>query len=150
MNMSIVKFNKKRRPWFRDGIAPWFDTEDFFADDFFEKESNLPAMNVKENDKDFKIELAVPGFSKKDIKVTMENDLLHVFAEKSKDETEENESGYTRREFSYNEFDRKLKLPAIVNQDKAVKATYKDGILSLSLAKNQKLKEPPKKLIEIS
>lgn len=148
--MTLVKFNRRRRPWFGDGNNPWFDTENFFEDDFFTQESNLPAMNVKENDDNFEIELAVPGFSKEDIKVTMENDLLHVFAETSKDETVENESGYTRREFNYNEFDRKLKLPTNVNQEKEVKAAYKNGVLKLNLAKTQETKEPPKKVIEIS
>ena len=149
MNMSLVKFNRRRRPWFGNEMNPWFDTENFFADDFFTEESNLPAMNVKENDDNFEIELAVPGFSKEDIKVTMENDLLHVFAEKRKDETVENESGYTRREFNYNEFDRKLKLPTNVNQEKEVKAAYNNGVLTLNLEKSPEIKEPPKKVIEI-
>lgn len=147
--MSLVKFNS-RRPWFSDKITSWLDTDDFFSDDFFTKEMNMPAMNVKENDGDFEIELAVPGFSKKDIEVTMENDLLHICAKKSKEETEEDISGYTRREFNYNKFERKLRLPETVNQDKKVKAVYKDGILNLNLTKKEIVKEPPKKVIEIA
>jgi len=148
--MSLVKFNKRRRPWFTDGISSWLDTDDLFSDDFFVQERNLPAMNVKELENDFEVELAVPGFSKEDIEVTMENDMLRVSAQKSKEETEEDESGYTRREFNYNQFDRQLKLPATVNQDKKVKAVYKDGILKLNLTKKAEAKEPPKKVIEIS
>ncbi len=149
--MSLVKFNNRRRfPWLGDRITNWLDTDDFFSDDFFVKDRNLPAMNVKENTDNFEIELAVPGFSKKEIEVSLENDILHVCAEKSKEEVEENENGYTRKEFNYNSFDRKLKMPASVNQDKAIKATYINGLLTLKLEKSEAAIEAPKKVIEIS
>lgn len=143
--MSLIKVNRRRFPWLGDDVSGWLNTNDWFSD-----EESLPAMNVKETDNNFEIELAVPGFSKKDIEVSMENDMLHVSAHKSKEEVEENDKGYTRKEFSYNEFDRKLKLPTTVNPEKEVKATYKDGILSLRLAKSAAAKEPPKKVIEIA
>ncbi|PKV48276.1 HSP20 family protein [Aquimarina sp. MAR_2010_214] len=146
--MSLIKFNKNRFPWINDRVSTWLDTDDFFADDFFVRDKKLPAMNVKENKDDFEIELAVPGFSKKDIEVTMEDDVLHICAQKSKEEVEEDE-GYTRREFSYNEFDRKLQLPTSVNQNEKVKATYKNGVLTLNLLKKEEAKEQPKKVIEI-
>ncbi len=147
--MSLVKFNKRRFPWLNDGITNWFDTDDFFSDDFYIRDRNLPAMNIKENTDNFEIELAVPGFSKEEIEVSLENDVLHVCAEKSKEDIEENESGYKRKEFSYNSFDRKLKMPLSVNQEKDVKATYKDGLLKLKLAKSKAAMEPPKKMIDI-
>ncbi|MBG6131834.1 HSP20 family protein [Aquimarina sp. EL_43] len=146
--MSLIKFNKNRFPWINDRVSTWLDTDDFFADDFFVKDRNLPAMNVKENKDNFEIELAVPGFSKKDIEVTMEDDVLHICAQKSKEEIEE-EKEYTRREFSYNEFDRKLQLPTSVNQNEKVKAIYKNGVLTLNLLKKEEAKEQPKKIIEI-
>ncbi|GAB5399979.1 MAG: hypothetical protein Aureis2KO_15640 [Aureisphaera sp.] len=148
--MSLIKLNKRRFPWLAEGLSPWFDTDDFFADDFFIKGKNVPAMNVKENSDSFDVELAVPGFSKEDIQITMEDNLLHVCAETKKEETEEGEEGYTRKEFSYKEFDRKLRLPSSVNQDKQVDATYKDGILKLHLLKNEGEETPPKKVIEIN
>ena len=147
--MTLVKFNKRRRPWFGEGITSWLDTDDFFRDDFFIQDKAFPAMNVKEKEDMFEIELAVPGFTKEDIEVTMENDMLHVSAKKRKEETEEDE-GYTRREFFYNEFDRKFKLPTAVNPEKNVKAVYKNGILRLDLEKKEEAKEIPKKVIEIS
>lgn len=146
--MSLIKFNNNRFPWINDRVSTWLDTDDFFADDFFVKDRKLPAMNVKENKDDFEIELAVPGFSKKDIEVTMEDDVLHICAQKSKEEVEE-DKGYIRREFSYNEFDRKLQLPTSVNQNEKVKATYKNGMLTLNLMKREEAKEEPKKVIEI-
>ncbi len=147
--MSLIKFNKNRFPWFNDRIATWLDTDDFFADDFFIRDKDLPAMNVKEHENDFEIELAVPGFSKKDIEVTMENEILHICAKSSKEEVEEEEN-YTRREFNYSSFDRKLQLPASVDQNEKVKAKYKDGILTLNLIKKEEAKEPPKRIIDIA
>ncbi|RLD30555.1 MAG: Hsp20/alpha crystallin family protein [Bacteroidetes bacterium] len=148
--MSIVKFNRRRFPWHDAGMTNWLDTDDFFADDFFTRDRNLPAMNVKENDGNFDIELAVPGYSKEDIEVSMENDMLHVCAQNKEEEADEDDKGYTRKEFSYRSFDHLLKLPSTVNQDMAVKATYKHGILKLTLLKNAQAKEPSKKVIEIS
>ncbi len=147
--MSLIKFNKNRFPWISDRVSTWLDTDDFFADDFFVRDRNIPAMNVKENKEDFEVELAVPGFSKKDIEVTMEDDVLHICAKKSKEEVEEDEE-YTRREFNYSSFDRKLQLPTSVDQKEKVKATYKDGILTLNLIKKEEAKEQPKRIIDIA
>lgn len=140
--MSLLKLS--------NNSFPWLNTGDFFTDDFFTKDRNLPAMNVKENTDNFEIELAVPGFSKKEIEVSLENDILHVCAEKSKEDVEENENGYTRKEFSYNSFDRKLKLPTSIDQNKDVKATYKNGLLTLQLAKSNEAVEPLKKIVKIA
>jgi len=146
--MSLVKFNR-RFPWRNNGITNWLGTENLFSDDFFPEEPDFPAMNVKENPENFEVELAIPGFSKKEIEVSLENDVLHICAEKSKEEVEENENGYTRKEFNYNAFDRKLKIPSTVNQKEEVKATYKNGLLKLQLAKSEAMLEPEKKKIEI-
>lgn len=147
--MSLIKFNRNRFPRFNDRISNWLDTDNFFADDFFVRDRDLPAMNVKENIEDFEIELAVPGFAKNDIELTIENDMLHICAEKNEQEVEK-EDAYTRREFSYNSFERKLQLPTSVDQNKQVKATYKDGVLTLNLLKKEEAKEPPKKVIDIA
>jgi HSP20 family protein len=127
----------------------WFDMEDAFADDFFDNRKVFPAMNVKENKKDFEIELAVPGFSKEEIEISIEDDVLHICGEKTTEDLKEQEN-YARKEFSYNKFDRTLQLPTTVNMTKKVKATFKDGILHLNLVKKEVDKIPPKKLIEIS
>jgi HSP20 family protein len=127
----------------------WFDMEDAFADDFFENGKALPAMNVKENKENFELELAVPGFSKKEIEISIEEDVLHICGEKTKEDVTKDED-YARKEFSYNKFDRKLQLPTTINFDKKAKATFKDGILHLNLMKKEATKIPPKKLIEIA
>lgn len=147
--MSLVKFNQRRFPWLNDGITSWLDTDDFFGDDFFNLKNNLPAMNIKENEKSFEIELAVPGFSRKEIEVSLENDMLHIFAKKQNEE-EDKQDDYTYKEFVYNSLDRKFQLPSAVNQNQEIKANYKNGILKLDLAKKEDAIKPAKKIIEIA
>jgi len=145
--MSLIKFNKNRFP-FGNGLSELFDSDSFFDGDFFNLEKSLPAMNVKEHDTDFEIELASPGFNKKDFEITMKDDVLEVSAQKSMEE-EENEEDYTRKEFNYRSFRRSLQLPKTVDDTKEVKATYKNGILKLHLLKKEQAKEKAKRKIEV-
>lgn len=145
--MTLTKV-RRRAPLFEGRFPAWFDTNDLF-EDFFDNGKNLPAMNIKENDKFFEVELAVPGFTKDQIEVSLEDDKLHVFAEKSKEDVEEHEGEFTRREFTYNEFERFITLPDYVNPEK-VKANYDNGILSLKLPKIMEKITPKKKMIKIA
>lgn len=147
--MSLIKSRKQRFPLMNGGFARTFGLEDLFDDDFFSSETKLPAMNVKEHDDDFEIEFAIPGFSKDDFEVSMEDDLLYVSAEKS-DEDIEDEDNYTRKEFNYSSFTRTLQLPKSVDMTKDVRANYKDGILKLHLFKNKEDQKPKRKRIDIS
>ena len=145
--MSLIKSNKNRFP-FNNILADFFDRESVFNDDFFNLEKSLPAMNVKENDTDFEIELASPGFNKKDFEITMNDDVLEISAQKSEEE-DEKEDEYTRKEFNYRSFRRSLQLPKTVDDTKNVKATYKNGILTLQLMKREEAKEKSKRTIEV-
>lgn len=148
--MSLIRFNNRNwlLPWGNDGLKSFLSNDDFFNSDFFEDDSLMPAMNVKEHEQDFEIEFAAPGFSKKDFEVTIDDNMLNICGEKQKD-TEEKEGDYTRREFSYNSFKKSLRLPKTVNTEQDVKASYKNGILKLNLKKKEEAKEKPKKVIEI-
>lgn len=145
--MSIVKFNQNRWPW-NYGLSDLMDRNGDFNDDFFNLEKSLPAMNVKEHENDFEIELASPGFEKKDFEITMKDDVLEVSAKKSQ-EAEEKEDEYTRKEFNYRSFRRALQLPKTVDNSKEVKATYKNGILKLHLLKKEVAKKKAKRKIEV-
>lgn len=147
--MSLIKFNKTRFPWINEGVSDLLGTDNFFSDDFFVKDRHLPAMNIKENKNNYEIELAVPGFSKKDIHVTIEDDILNIAAQNSQEQKDEKE-GYTRQEFSYNQFERQLQLPTNVDKKKEIKATYENGILKLNLIKDSKTLDTPKKNIKIT
>lgn len=149
--MSLIKFNNRNRlfpTWNNDGLKRFLSSDEFFNNDFFEEDSLMPAINVKELDNDFEIEFAAPGFSKKDFEITIDDNILNVCGEK-KHEVEEKEEDYTRKEFSYNSFRRSLALPKSVNTDQDVKAIYKNGILKLNLHKKEEGKVQPKKVIEV-
>ncbi|MBT8307683.1 MAG: Hsp20/alpha crystallin family protein [Maribacter sp.] len=155
--MSLVKF-KKRRPFGSLITSDFFDMEDFFDNRFWNQgllnesywtgRKGEPALNIKENDENFEIELAAPGFAKKDFKITIEDGYLNISAEKSTSE-EEKEEDYTRREFSYKSFERSLQLPENI-KDEEVKAKYNDGILSFKLNKKEVVKKQKAKIVEIA
>lgn len=145
--MSLIKFNGPRFPW-NENLQDFFNQDTFFNDDFFNLEKTMPSMNIKEHDVDFEIELAAPGFDKKDFEIVMKDDFLEVSAQKEREQTKKEED-YTRREFSYNSFKRTIQLPNSVNQSKDAKATYENGILKLQLLKKAEEKEKPKRLIEV-
>lgn len=148
--MSLIKFNDPFRfPWDKSVWTNWLDTEDILNDDFFDRDSLMPAMNVREHNEDLEIELAAPGFAKKDFNITIDNNGLHISAEKTK-KVKEEEEGYLRKEFSYNSFKRSMRLPENIDLDKKVKATYEDGILKFKLLKKEVAKALPKKVIEVS
>ncbi|WP_394973075.1 Hsp20/alpha crystallin family protein [uncultured Croceitalea sp.] len=145
--MSLIKFNKNKFP-FNNSLGDFFDRDFLLDDDFFNLEKSTPAINVKEHDSDFEIELASPGFNKKDFEITMKDDVLEVSAQKSEEE-EEQEEDYMRKEFNYRSFRRSLQLPKTVDDTKDVKATYKNGILKLQLYKKESSKEKNKRKIEV-
>jgi HSP20 family protein len=122
-----------------------------FDDDFFpvltNRTSSMPAVNIKENEKNFTLELAVPGMDKKDLKIDINEDVLTISSETS-NETEENVDGYKRKEFSYSSFCRSFYIPENVNKDK-IEASYKDGILSVELPKQEEEKNKISKQIKI-
>ena len=149
--MSLIKFNNRNRlfpSWNNESLKTFLSNDDFFNNDFFDEDGLMPAMNVKEHKNDFEIEFAAPGFSKKDFEVTIDDNVLNVCGEK-KEEKEEKDEDYTRKEFNYNSFKRSLTLPKSVNADQDIKATYKNGILKLNLLKKEEAKAQPKKVIEV-
>ena len=84
--MTFVKTNHRKRlfPWNSNPLQNFLGYDDFFNDDFFAEDSLLPAMNVKENEGNFKIEFAAPGFSKKDFDISIDNNILNVSGENIK------------------------------------------------------------------
>jgi len=149
--------NNFMRPWSNRLFPSYFDDfnnlmrfDDLFKDDFFEDDSLLPAMNVKEHKNNFEIEFAAPGFTKKDFEVTIEKNVLHVWGEKEIEE-EEKDDDFARKEFNYKSFKRSMVLPPSVDLNQDVKASYKSGILKVKLLKREEAIEqnPPKKVIAV-
>ena len=94
----------------------------------------MPAANIAETDKEYSIDLAVPGFKKEDFKVKVDKDILTISAE-TKSETSEEKKEYSRREYNYSSFSRSFRLPDNVKDD-AIGAKYDNGILKLTLPKS--------------
>jgi HSP20 family protein len=109
--------------------------------------TTLPAVNITETDTDLLIEVAAPGMNKKDFKVEIADNQLHIgYHKENKNESDENNQW--RKEFSFESFDRSFTLPAIVESDK-VAATYADGILRISLTKKEEARRKPSRTVEI-
>jgi HSP20 family protein len=124
----------------------------FFSDTFErmwnDEEVNwMPSVNIKERQDDFRIDLAVPGMSKEDFHVEVDNGILTVRGER-KEENEDKDDRVTRKEFHYGAFRRTFTLPEAANPDD-IRASYKDGILSLTIAKKEESKRKPVKQITI-
>ncbi len=147
--MTLVKFKKHRLPWYDNMFTDLLGTDRLLTNDFFREDNWMPAMNIKENDENFEIDIAAPGFNKKDFEITIENGILHLSAEK-KEEKEEKEDNFTRKEFSYNSFSRSFTLPENVNDEDNVNAKYKNGILKLTLTKLHEDEIVHKRIIEIT
>jgi len=135
----------------RRSFRPFY-VPNFFNDDFFtvlpNRTSSVPAVNIREDEKYYALDLAVPGMDKKDLNIDINEDVLTISSE-SKNETEESKDGFKRKEFSYRAFTRSFYIPENVNRE-MIEANYKDGILSVNLPKQEEEKSKVTKKIEIS
>ncbi len=107
---------------------------------------NRPNVNVIESNDHFQIDLALPGLTKKDININVEKDILLINA--NKETTPKEGEKYTRKEFSYDNFKRTFQLPDTVDATN-IKASFKNGILEVTIAKKEEAKELPPIVIEI-
>ena len=121
--------------------------EDFWGKDFLTKMetgTSIPAVNVFENENEFEVEVAAPGFKKDEFNIEVNNNTLTISSE-HEEKIEEKEKKATRKEFSYKSFERTFTLPKDVNEDE-ITAEYNDGMLKVHLPKkklavNAKLKK---------
>ncbi|WPP48654.1 Hsp20/alpha crystallin family protein [Catalinimonas niigatensis] len=152
--MTLVKRNNGlTSDRYVPSVAQFFD--DFFTRDFFDWPSTsntgttIPKVNIQETDNEFRVEMAAPGMKKDDFKVELDNNVLSISSEFSKDEAQHTDSKYSRREFSYQSFQRSFRLPETVEADK-IKAKYEDGVLHLLIPKREEAKRKPARTIKIS
>ena len=131
----------------------WIPTvfNDLFNNEFMPKVSaTAPAINVKETDKAYTVELAAPGMKKEDFNVHIndEGNLL-IKMEKHEEQKEEDKSArYLRREFSYSKFEQTLILPDDVEKDQ-ISAKVEHGVLTVELPKHEEQKVKVSRQIEI-
>ena len=106
-------------------------------------EDLIPAIDVKERDNDYVIHAELPGVKKEDINVTMEDGVLTISAETRSESEEKEGEQVVRQERRYGKYTRSMRLGTQID-DQNIKAGYKDGILELTLPKNEAVK--PKKI----
>src|SRR5687768_1004053 len=142
--MTLVKFNRKP---FIGTFNSLFD--DLLADApvMYRNESTWKAsipVNVKENDKSYTIDVVAPGFEKSDFKVSLEEKVLTISAEK-KDEVKEENEKQIRKEYGYRSFKRSFTLDEKTDGAK-IDAKYVNGVLTLNLPKKEEVKPSVKEI----
>jgi len=149
--MTLVKRNNNYYPTFPSFFDNFFNRNlmDWENWNYSDTNTTIPAVNVKEDNDKFQIEVAAPGMKKEDFRLKLENNVLTISSEK-KDEKEVKKENYSRKEFSYQSFQRSFNLPEGQIQSENITAKYNDGILIIELPKREEVKPQPLKEITIS
>ena len=151
--MTLLRRREPRFPSFPSLFDDFMtrDLSDWLSTNFSSTNTTLPAVNIRENDNEYVVELAAPGMTKKDFNIELENDILTITSEKKEEvEDKDEDDNFYRKEFSYQSFQRSFRFPQdMVNAEK-INANYKEGILRLTLPKLEEKKTKPRKQIAIS
>lgn len=121
-----VLFDDFFKPW-----NEWFDTG-------MQRTITVPAVNITEEKDRYKITMAAPGMKKEDFKIDVNGNMMTISAE-TKEEKEEKDKNYTRKEYNYSSFSRSFSLPAEVKKE-SIEAKYDNGVLTLALPKKDEAK----------
>ena len=138
--MNLIK---RQNPVFTSSIDDLFINQDWNH-----ISATLPAANIIEADDHFNIELAAPGKKKSDFTIKLDEGVLTISSETETKSTEKDDN-FTRKEFGYSSFKRSFNIPETISDDK-ISASYKEGILTVSLPKKAEALPQPKKLISIN
>lgn len=115
------------------------------------KGASMPAVNVGETNDAFEIEVAAPGMKREDFHVELDNNILTISSRiDGKREENDSDGKYTRREFSYQSFQRSFELPEDKVEGEKISARYTDGILYITVPKKEGAKVKPPKQISVS
>ncbi len=130
--------------------------DDFLTRDFAQlamqnslTNTTIPAVNIKETSENFEVEMAAPGMKKEDFKIQLENNQLTISSEKESEEEEREENRYTKKEFSYQAFQRTFQLPRDVVDVEKIEARYENGMLHLVIPKKEEAKQRPPRQIQV-
>ncbi len=136
----------------RNYVPAYWD--DFFNDRFYKhfnttaSQTHSPAVNVIEDEKGYRIEVAVPGVSKKDFNLAVEDDVLTISTEK-KESKKDQQANFLRREFDYQSFKRSFQLPETIDQE-SIQASHEAGILKVNLPKREEVVQKAPKQIDVN
>lgn len=104
----------------------------------------VPALEMSETKKTYKVTAELPGIEAEDVQVSVEDGMLRIAGEK-KSEREQDEKGYRLSERSYGSFERLVRLPAAANADK-IKAKCRNGVLTVTIPKDGAAAERVRKI----
>lgn len=137
--MTLVKF---KRP--ETGMFPSIFDE--FWKDFknLETTSFSPSVNIREEEARYLLELSAPGYDKKDISISVENEVLTISGNVNEEHEEKNDN-YVSREFRTGSFRRSFNLGKLIDTEK-VSAKYENGILHVELPKVETAVRKPKEI----
>ena len=149
--MTLIK-----RKAFSPTLPQFFD--DFFTRDLFDwgfhnhsvTNTTLPSVNIIEDKDGFMVEMAAPGMDKKDFQIELDNGTLTISSEKEFEKELKEDAQYTRREFSYQSFQRSFHLPKAIVDDSKIKAKYDKGVLRVLIPKKEEAKALPPRRIDIA
>ncbi len=127
--MNLVRYNPNSLDLL-DNVSRWFD--DFFTAPTFDG-SALPAVDVRETEAEYLMEVELPGLSEKDVEVKLDNNLLTISSSKS-EKKEEKKNGYILRERRAAQFSRSFVLPESIDRER-IGAEFKNGVLHLTFPK---------------
>ena len=150
--MSIIKRNNE---FFPDMPALF---NDLFTRDLWNwglnnnstTNTTIPAVNIREDNDNFYVEVAAPGMKKEDFKVELDGTTLVISSEKKNEYESKEGEKYSKKEFSYQSFQRVFELPAHVVDAENIGAKYENGLLHLTVPKKEEAKQRPPKTIQIS
>ncbi|HUR11211.1 MAG TPA: Hsp20/alpha crystallin family protein [Flavitalea sp.] len=123
---------------------------DWRSTNFSDSGTTLPAVNIKETNENFEVEMAAPGMEKKDFNILLEGNTLTISAESNHERENKEGETYSRKEFSYFSFQRKFTLPKDVVDEEQINARYENGILQLIIPKKEEAKKKGPKMISIA
>lgn len=139
--MSLVKFNNRNAtPYFNNVLDSLFT--DALNNNY--GVNKMPQVNILEVANAYKIELAAPGLTKEQFKIELKKDTLLISAQKE-NETSDEQKNYSRKEFEYLSFSRSFLVPKDIDAEK-ISAEYLNGILNITLAKKEQVKEAHKRI----
>lgn len=149
--MSLIKRNGNTFPAFPSLFDDFFGPELFNwgNNNFSSTSTTVPAVNIKETTDAFEVEVAAPGMEKGDFSITLDGNLLTISSAKQQQE-EKKEQNYTRREFSYQSFQRSFELAKDVVDEDKINARYENGLLHLTIPKKEEAKQKGPRTIQVA
>ena len=151
--MKSLARRDENKPATRSMFSDFFsDIDRMFDDDMFLMpmhmgrmgNGNMPAANISETEKEYNIEMAVPGMKRDDFNIEIDEHMISVSCEKE-ERFNEDKDNYKRREYNYSSFSRSFRLPETVKAD-SIKAQYDNGVLHIKVPKAEQTVQKKKRI----